>query len=149
MTVASQHEATAIHAVPAQFLERGFRLLVLREHHTDKEPAAFAWMEQRLLRTPQRLTRHGIYFGRAFLPEITAWLIEHVGRPSLRESGEKPNRNSLWPVTTWHSEPRQWRGGIRTTEWFIDVTFRDEAAWSAFRERWHGRLMGEIEPARP
>ena len=31
-----QPEATAIHAVPAEWLERGFRLLVLRELHTKK-----------------------------------------------------------------------------------------------------------------
>jgi hypothetical protein len=145
MTAAPQHEAAAIQAVPAQYLERGFRVLVLREHHTDEEPPAFAWMEQRLLRTPQRLTRHGIYFGRAFLPEITAWLIEHVGRPSLREGSEKPYRNSLWPVSTWHSEPRLWPDGTRTTEWFVDITFRDRASWIAFRERWHDRLMGDVE----
>jgi hypothetical protein len=64
----SQQEATSVHAVPAQWLERGFRLLILRELHTEKEPPAFAWIEQRLLRTPQRLTRHGLFLEGPFCP---------------------------------------------------------------------------------
>src|SRR5271170_4473455 len=79
----SRDEATAVHAVPAQWLECGFRLLVLRELRAENEPPAFAWIEQHLLRTPQRLTRHGLFFGLAFRPEIMAWLSEHLGRPSL------------------------------------------------------------------
>ena len=74
----SQDEATAVHAVPAQWLECGFRLLILRELRTENEPPAFAWIEQHLLRTPQRLTRHGLFFGMAFRPEIMAWLSEHL-----------------------------------------------------------------------
>ncbi len=141
----SQPDATAIHAVPAQWLERGFRLLMMRELHTENEPPAFAWIEQRLLRTPQRLTRHGLFFGRAFLPEIMTWMSEYLGRPALRESTSKTYRNPLWPVTSWHGEPRLWPSGIRTVEWFVDVVFQDEASSTAFRQRWHARLMGETE----
>jgi hypothetical protein len=140
----SQQEATSVHAVPAQWLERGFRLLILRELHTEKEPPAFAWIEQHLLRTPQRLTRHGLFFGRAFLPEIMAWLIEHLGRAS-RERAGRPHRNALWPMLSWYGERRLWPDGIRTTEWFVDVIFQDEGSWTAFQRRWHGRLMGNTE----
>lgn len=138
-------EATAIHAVPARWLECGFRLLILRELRTENEPPAFAWIEQLLLRTPQRLTRHGLFFGLAFRPEIMAWLSEHLGRPSLREGTGKPYRNPLWPVSAWHGEPRPWPGGTQTIEWFVDVVFQDQASWTAFRQRWHGRLMGKVD----
>jgi hypothetical protein len=141
----SQDEATAVHAVPARWLECGFRLLVLRELRTENEPPAFAWIEQHLLRTPQRLTRHGLFFGLAFRPEIMAWLSEHLGRPSLREGTGKPHRNSRWPISAWHSEPRLWPGGTQTIEWFVDVVFQDQASWTAFRQRWHGRLMGKVD----
>ena len=120
----SQDEATAVHAVPAQWLECGFRLLILRELRTENEPPAFAWIEQHLLRTPQRLTRHGLFFGMAFRPEIMAWLSEHLGRPSLREGTGKPSRNPLWPNSGWYGEPRLWPGDIHTIEWFVDVAFK-------------------------
>jgi hypothetical protein len=73
------------------------------------------------------------------------WLIEHLGRVSLHESSGEPHRNPLWPSLTWHGEPRVWPDGIHTIEWSVDVVFQDEASWAAFRERWHGRLMGKIE----
>ncbi len=145
MTEALPAEAASIDAVQAQWLERGFRLLTLRELHTGKEPPAFAWIEQHFLRAPQRLSRHGLYFASAFLPEIMAWLSESLGRPSLREANGKPYRNALWPVLSWHSEHRLWPGGGRTIEWFVDVIFQDEASWTAFQQRWHDRLMGKIE----
>jgi len=50
-----------------------------------------------------------------------AWLSEHLGRPSLRESTGQPYRNSLWPILTWHGEERLWPDGIHTIEWFVDV----------------------------
>ncbi|HZM06871.1 MAG TPA: hypothetical protein VFC11_00235 [Methylocella sp.] len=140
-----QQEATAIHAVPALWLERGFRLLVLREFHTEAQPPAFAWIEQHVLRTPQRLSRHGLSFASTFLPEIMAWLSEHLGRPSLRASTGEPYRNSRWPSSAWHGEERLWPDAIHTIEWFADVIFQDEASWTAFQQRWHNRLMGKIE----
>jgi hypothetical protein len=126
-------------------MERGFRLLILRELHTTKKPPAFAWIEQHLLRTPQRLSRHGLYFAGTFRPEIMAWLSEHLGRPSIRESAGQPSRNALWPDLMWHSEKRLWPDGIHTTEWFVDVIFPNEASWSAFQQHWLERLMGSDE----
>lgn len=144
---ALQQEATAIHAVPALGLERGFRLLILRQFLVEKEPPVFAWIEQSLLRSPQRLSRHGLSFACTFLPEIMTWLIEYLGRPSLHTSTGGPYRNSLWPDLTWHSENRLWPDGDRTQEWFVDVIFQDEPSWLAFQNRWQDRLMGKIEAA--
>jgi len=118
MMMTLQQEPTAIHAVPAQCLDRGFRLLILRELHTGEEPPAFAWIDQYLLRTPQRLSRHGLSFASTFLPEIMAWLTDLLGRPSLRASTGEPYRNSRWPILTWHSEDRLWPDGVHTIEWF-------------------------------
>ena len=138
-------EAASIRAVPAQSLPCGFRLLVMRQLHKENEPPLFAWIEQRLLRTPQRLSRHGLHFGVAFLPEIMASLSEQLGRPSLHTSAGEAYRNPKWPFTAWRSEDRSWPDGVRTIEWFVDVVFQDEASCGAFRERWRGRLNGEIE----
>jgi hypothetical protein len=135
--------ATAIHALPACRLACGFRLLVLREILCDDEPPAFAFIAQRLMRAPQRLTRHGLYFGRAFVPDVAAWLVEQFGRAALHDDTGKPIRNLRWPVATWHREPQLWPRGVRSIEWFVDVTFADDASWAAFRARWHARLMGE------
>jgi hypothetical protein len=136
-------DANCIHAVPAQWLERGFRLLVLRELRADAAPPAFAWIGQLLLRTPERLSRHGLYFGNAFRPEIMTWLIEHLGRPSVRDSEDSPaRRNPSWPGLAWHQENRDWPDGLHTTEWFVDVTFPEEAHWTAFRQHWRDRLLG-------
>ncbi|MGA7808028.1 hypothetical protein [Bradyrhizobium sp.] len=136
--------ATAIRAVPAQWLDCGFRLLVMRQYHADGAPPAFALIEQRLLRTPQRFGRHGLSFANTFLPEVMAWLSDHLGRPSLHDDSRRPSRNPRWPVLRWQSEDRLWPDGMRTTEWFAEVDFRDAAAWVAFAERWHDRLRGGI-----
>jgi hypothetical protein len=137
--------ATAVRAAPAIWLDCGCRFLVLRQHHKDGAPPAFAWIEQRLLRPPQRLSRHGAFFAIAFLPEIMAWLGAYLGRPSLRSMADRPQRNPRWPVMTWHGADRVWPNGMRTTEWFVDITFHDESSWAAFQERWRERLQGEIE----
>jgi hypothetical protein len=138
-------QATAIHAVPVQWLERGFRLLIMRELQTDAKPPAFACIEQHLLRAPQRLTRHGIFFAGTFRPEIMAWLSEQLGRPSIRENDGQARRNALWPDLMWHSESREWPEGLRTIEWFVDVIFPEGANWTVFRQRWLSRLQGKHE----
>lgn len=140
-----QSEATCVHAVPLQSLEKGFRLLTLREFRNTKEPPTFAWIEQRLLRTPQRVGRHGLFFANTFRPEIMAWLSQQLGRPSVRRDADRAYRNELWPKMTWHSEDRVWPGGVQTVEWFVDVIFPQEASWTAFQQHWRDRLMGESE----
>ncbi|MBO0751538.1 MAG: hypothetical protein J2P53_05480 [Bradyrhizobiaceae bacterium] len=141
-------EVSDIHAVPAQWLERGFRLLTLRELHNDTTPPAFAFIEQQLLRTPERRGRHGLYFGNTFRPEVMAWLVEHLGRPSRRERDDSPaRRNASWPQLSWCSESRQWPEGQRTTEWFVDVVFPVEAHWTVFRRHWLDRLLGKVDPS--
>jgi hypothetical protein len=143
--MAPASEATAIHAVPARWLVRGFRLLVLRELVSDHEPPAFAVIAQRLLRRPERLTRHGLFFGRAFAPDVMAWLVDALGRPALHDEAGKPFRNARWPVSTWYREPRFWPDGARSVEWFVEVAFPDDASWEAFRQHWLARLMGETD----
>ena len=138
-------QAAAIGAVPAQALDCGFRLLVLRQYHVETAPPAFAWIDQRILRAPQRVSRHGTFFANTFLPDVMAWLGEHLGRPSSRDATGKPHRNLRWPDIRWHGENRQWPDGTRTTEWFADVTFHDHASWRAFQQHWRGRLRGGIE----
>jgi hypothetical protein len=143
---AAHRDVNCIHAVPAQWLERGFRLLTLRELHTEAQPPAFAWIEQRLLRTPERLSRHGLYFGNTFRLEVMAWLIEHLGRPSVRDNDDSPaRRNASWPELAWHKESRDWPEGLRTIEWFVDVVFPAEADWNVFRQHWRDRLLGRNE----
>jgi hypothetical protein len=137
--------ATDIRAVSVVRLDCGFRLLVLRQYHIEGAPPAFALIEQRLLRTPQRFGRHGLFFANTFLPDVTAWLSEHLGRPSLRGPTEQPQRNPRWPIMKWHAEDRAWPDGTDTTEWFVDVTFHDLSSWRAFLQRWHAQLLGEIE----
>ena len=138
--------AASIEAVPAEWLERGFRLLILRQFQMECEPPAFALIEQHLLRPPQRLSRHGLSFSTTFLPEIMAWLIEFLGRPTLHDADGKPCRNELWPALTWQGEDRHWQDGSCTLEWFVQVVFPEEAASAAFQRRWHHRLSGESEP---
>jgi hypothetical protein len=135
-------EATAVRAVPAQRIARGFRLLVLREFRPEEAPPAFAFIEQRLLRNPGRQNRHGLSFANAFLPDVMDWLTGHFGRPSLREGAERPHRNSLWPTLQWYRESRIWTDGTSTIEWFVDIAFRDETSASAFEQRWDDRLKG-------
>jgi hypothetical protein len=137
-----QQEAACINAVPARWIEQGFRLLVLRNFHKDNEPPAFAWIDQHLLRTPERLGRHGLFFGSAFRPDVMTWLSEQLGRPSVHDNG-KPYRNPRWPIVSWHGEDRLWPDGACTTEWFVDVVFKDEESWGAFRQRWLERLLGK------
>jgi hypothetical protein len=145
MTDALQPEANCVHAVPSQRLAQGFRLLTLREFRNETAPPAFAWIEQRLLRTPQRLGRHGLFFANTFRPEIMAWLSERLGRPSVRADAGPAQRNALWPGMAWHAEDRVWPDGARTVEWFVDVIFPQQEAWSAFQQQWRARLMGEDE----
>jgi hypothetical protein len=136
------HQPTAVHPVPAQRIAGGFRLLVMREFRAESAPSAFAFMEQRLLRSPERRNRHGFSFASAFLPEVMTWLSGHLGRPSLREGAGPPYRNSLWPTLNWHCESRHWTDGTRTIEWFVEMTFRDETLASVFEQRWNDRLKG-------
>lgn len=143
MRETSPPESASVHAVPARRLERGFRLLTLREFRNIGEPSAFAFIEQRLLRAPQRPGRHGLFFANTFLPEIMAWLNQQLGRPSVRADTGQVHRNGRWPAMTWHGEDRAWPDGARTVEWFADVTFPEQASWTAFQRQWHARLMGE------
>ena len=135
-------QATAIDAVPAARLDCGFRLLVLRQFQIEGAPPAFALIEQRLLRAPQRLHRHGLSFANTFLPDIVAWLSQDLGRPSLRDATGPPRRNPRWPLLRWHGEDRLWPDGMRTIEWFVDVSFQDTRSWAAFQERWQEQLAG-------
>ena len=143
MNLAPPPVATAIDAVPARWLDCGFRLLVLRQFHIAGAPPAFALIEQRLLRTPQRFSRHGLAFANTFLPEVMAWLIDQLGRPSRRPAAGPARRNPRWPALGWHGEARLWPDGTRTTEWFVDVRFQDTATWTAFQAHWQRRLTGE------
>lgn len=143
MTASLPPEAACIHAVPSRLLEQGFRLLTLREFRNDKEPPVFAWIEQRLLRTPQRSGRHGLFFANTFRPDVMAWLSQQLGRPSIRSDTGRALRNTLWPTLTWHSEDRVWPDGARTVEWSVDVIFPHQASWTAFQKQWRGRLAAE------
>jgi len=149
MNLAPPPVATAIDAVPARWLDCGFRLLVLRQFHNAGAPPAFALIEQRLLRTPQRFSRHGLSFANTFVPEVMAWLIDQLGRPSLRPAAGPARRNPRWPALGWHGEARLWPDGTRTTEWFVDVRFQDTATWTAFRTHWRQRLTGELATDAP
>jgi hypothetical protein len=142
-----QSEATFIHAVPFQTLERGFRLLTLRQFRNGNAPPTFAWIEQRLLRTPHRVGRHGLFFANTFRPEIMDWLSRELGRPSVRTDADRARRNERWPEMTWHGEDRVWPDGIETVEWFVDVVFPQESSWTAFEQQWRRRLKGEDEAA--
>jgi len=141
-----KHEnAGDVRAVPARSLERGIRLLVLREFRTTDEPPSFAWIQQNVLRDVHRVQRHGIFFGCTFLPDIMQWISELLGRPSLHPDDYPASpayRNPAWPVFSWHKEARLWDDGIETTEWFADVGFHDAASFEAFMARWPDRLKG-------
>lgn len=140
-TAALWEVAGCVNAVPASWSPKGFRLLALRCFHSDTDPPAFAWIDQRIFRTPDRLSRHGLFFGAAFRPEIMDWLIVRLGRPSSRDGGEA-RRNPDWPSVVWRGVERIWPDEARTTEWFLDVGFASEDASNAFRERWRARLAG-------
>lgn len=140
-------EATAIHRVPVERFERGFRMLVVRELRSATAPPAFALIEQDILRNPERRNRHGISFAATFRPEIMDWLIAELGRPSQRSEEGEASRNPRWPAIAWLYEEREWPEGMHTVEWFAEVTFADDASWRAFEERWQRRLMGEASGA--
>jgi len=79
-------QATAVDAVPAISLDCGFRLLVLRQFQVEGAPPAFALIEQRLLRAPQRFGRHGISFANTFLRRswpgsATVWAVRRIATP--------------------------------------------------------------------
>jgi hypothetical protein len=138
-------EFTATHAVPAQPFELGFRLLALRQVHAVGAPPAFAVIDQHILRRPERLSRHAVFFASTFLPEIMAWLGQHLGRPSQRDTADRAVRNPRWPTLAWRREERTWPDGTSTTEWLVEVAFQDEASWTAFRQRWAARLEGKSD----
>ncbi len=139
-----------IRAVPAQILDRGFRLLLLREFREANQPPSLAWIQQYVLRDAHRIQRHGIFFGCTFLPDITQWLSELLGRPSLHPPdypASRAYRNPAWPSLTWYSENRIWGTDIQTTEWHADIRFTDQASFDAFMIRWGDRLNGaEAKP---
>jgi hypothetical protein len=138
------HEhAGDVRAVPAQILERGFRLLVLREFREKDQPPALAVIRQHILRDVHRLQRHGIFFSCTFLPDVTQWLSERLGRPSLRPPDYPASpafRNPAWPSFHWRQQGRVWNEGVETVEWHVEVTFADPKSFEAFVARWRDRL---------
>lgn len=138
-------EATAIHPVPVERFDRGFRLVVLREFRSETAPPAFALIEQHFLRSPERRNRHGVSFAVTFRPEIMDWLIADLGRPSQRTGDGPSQRNPRWPTLQWLCRERDWPDGLRSLEWLTEVTFADEASWLAFAQRWQRRLDGEYD----
>jgi len=81
MTMTAPLQPTAIHAIPAELCDCGFRLLMMRQFNAGAVPPAFAIIDQRLMRMPERRGRHGVSFAATFLPEVMSWLIDHLGRP--------------------------------------------------------------------
>jgi hypothetical protein len=142
MNMTAPLQPTAIHAVPAEICECGFRLLMIRQFNVGAVPPAFAIIDQRVMRMPQRLGRHGVSFAATFLPEVMSWLIDHLGRPSLHDETGRSYRNPRWPVVCWHDQERYWPSGAVTVEWFAEVAFQDHASWMAFRTHWQERLLG-------
>ncbi len=142
MNITAPLQPTAIHAVPAELCDCGFRLLMIRQFNVGAVPPAFAIIDQRVMRMPQRLGRHGVSFAATFLPEVMSWLINHLGRPSLHDETGRSYRNPRWPVVCWHDQERYWPSGAVTVEWFAEVAFQDHASWMAFRTHWHDDLMG-------
>jgi hypothetical protein len=136
MTSTQHQDPTAIHAVPTQDSPQGLRLLVLRQFQEPGTPPAFAFIDQHLLRTPGRSTRHGLFFAPAFRVETMDWLIARLGRPSLRSGNGPAARNPRWPVLNWTSAARHWPDGTRTIEWTIDIAFPEADFAAAFRDRW-------------
>lgn len=129
---ADQEGPTAIQAVPARLGPSGFRLLLLREF-TGDGPSGFALIEQRLMRAPHRLNRHGLSFALTFRPDVMAELSGLIGRPSVRAGTAPATRNPLWPTFAWHRADRMWADGTATVEWSVDVHFTDATAWARFR----------------
>jgi hypothetical protein len=148
-----KHEVAGdVRAVPAQILDCGFRLLVLREFREANQPPSLAWIQQYVLRDVHRVQRHGIFFGSTFLPDIMQWVSELLGRPSLHPADYPASpayRNPAWPSFAWHQENRVWEADLQTTEWHTDVIFTDQASFHTFMARWQDRLSGfEAETAR-
>ena len=114
MNMTAPLQPTAIHAVPAELCECGFRLLMIRQFNVGAVPPAFAIIDQRVMRMPQRLGRHGVSFAATFLPEVMSWLIDHLGRPSLHDESGRSYRNPRWPVVCWHDQERYWPSGAVT-----------------------------------
>lgn len=139
------HVPTEIGAVAAETTAEGFRVLVMRELRTTGTPPAFAIIEQRIIRSPERRNRHGISFALAFRPEIMEWLITAIGRPGQRGASGEPLANPLWPRLSWHEAQRTWPDGICTIEWSVDISFQDELSRAAFAEAWRERLSGSEE----
>jgi hypothetical protein len=139
-----EHEqAGDVRAVPAQMLDRGFRLLVLREFRAADQPPALALIRQSILRDVHRVHRHGVSFGCTFLPQIMQWLIDLLGRPSLHPPDYPASpayRNPAWPSFHWRQESRLWEEGVETVEWHVDVIFADSASFDAFAARWRDCL---------
>lgn len=136
-------EAGDVRAVPAQILERGFRLLVLREFRDAGQPPSLAWIKQHVLRDVHRVQRQGIFFGCTFLPDIMQWLSELLGRPSVHPPdypASRAYRNPAWPSILWHQESRLWPMDVQTIEWHADIKFTDQASFDAFLARWPDRL---------
>lgn len=146
MTAGQHEEATAIHAVPAAMLARSFTILVLRQFEEAGAPPAFAFIEQHILRAPQRNARHGMFFSATFLPEIMAWLGARLGRPSLRDGAGTPRRNPRWPVINWSGEGQLWPDGTRTIEWRAEIAFAEDETSLLFGQAWRERLEGRMEP---
>jgi len=142
MTITAPLQPTAIHAFPAELCDCGFRLLMMRQFNAGAVPPAFAIIDQRLMRMPERRGRHGVSFAATFLPEVMSWLIDHLGPPSLHDASGRAHRNPRWPVVRWHDEELTWPSGAVTVEWFAEVAFQDHASWLAFRSRWRERLLG-------
>jgi len=141
MTVAAPLQPTAIHAMAAELRDCGFRLLMIRQFDAGAVPPAFAIIDQHLMRMPER-RGHGVLFAATFLPDVMAWLIDHLGPPSLHDASGRTHRNPRWPVVRWHDEELTWPSGAVTAEWFAEVAFQDHASWLAFRSRWQERLKG-------
>lgn len=135
-------EPGCVNPAPAEWIAKGFRLLVLRCYHHVCAPPSFACIEQLIFRTPERSSRHGLHFGLAFRPEIVSWLTERFGRPSMADQN-RPYRNPQWPLAKWRSSERNWPGDVLTTEWLAEVTFSTQEHADAFGERWSKRLAGE------
>lgn len=133
-------EPTEVHAVAAETTAQGFRILVMRELRSATVPPAYAIIDQRIIRSPERRNRHGISFALAFRPDVMAWLITALGRPGQRDTSGAPVVNPLWPRLSWHEEHRSWPDGVCTIEWSVDINFHDEAPRAAFAEAWREQL---------
>jgi len=146
-----KHENSGdVRAVPAQILERGVRLLVLREFRPADQPPSLAWIQQYILRDVHRVQRHGIFFGCTFLPDIMEWMTSLLGRYSLHPENYPASpayRNPAWPSFRWHPESHFWDADIQTVEWHADVIFADRASFEAFMVRWQDRLAGREQQA--